>query len=59
MTALAVAYALSALVGFGIVFIGARFIDLTQASLGQRVGCATVTIHKLERDQLRPHASWP
>jgi non-specific serine/threonine protein kinase len=31
-----------------------KAIDLTQASLGHRVGCATVTIHKLERDQLRP-----
>jgi transcriptional regulator with XRE-family HTH domain len=31
-----------------------RAHDLTQAELGQRIGYATVTIHKIETDQLRP-----
>ena len=31
-----------------------RALDLTQAELGRRVGYATVTIHKIETDQLRP-----
>ncbi|HLZ20686.1 MAG TPA: LuxR C-terminal-related transcriptional regulator [Ktedonobacterales bacterium] len=31
-----------------------KALDLTQADLGQRVGYAAVTIHKLETDQLRP-----
>jgi len=31
-----------------------KALDLTQADLGRRAGCAAVTIHKLETDQLRP-----
>jgi predicted ATPase/DNA-binding XRE family transcriptional regulator len=31
-----------------------RLLDLTQAELAQRVGCAVVTIRKLEADELRP-----
>jgi transcriptional regulator with XRE-family HTH domain len=30
-----------------------RLLDLTQAELAQRVGCAVVTIRKLEADELR------
>ena len=29
-------------------------LDLTQAQLADRAGCATVTIHKIEADGLRP-----
>ena len=29
-------------------------LDLTQADLANRVGCATVTISKIERDERRP-----
>ena len=31
-----------------------KTLDLTQAALAQRVGCATVTIKKIERDERRP-----
>jgi transcriptional regulator with XRE-family HTH domain len=31
-----------------------KALDLTQAELGQRVGCARITIQKLELDQRRP-----
>ncbi len=31
-----------------------KALDLTQAELARRVGCATVTIHKIEADGLRP-----
>ena len=31
-----------------------RALDLTQAALAQRVGCATGTIRKLESDERRP-----
>lgn len=31
-----------------------RTLDLTQAELAQRIGCATVTIQKIERDERRP-----
>ena len=31
-----------------------KALDLTQAELGERVGCAAVTVHKIETDQLRP-----
>ena len=31
-----------------------KALDMTQADLGNRVGYATVTIHKIETDQLRP-----
>ena len=29
-------------------------LDLTQAELGQRVGCSAITIRKIEADELRP-----
>jgi predicted ATPase/transcriptional regulator with XRE-family HTH domain len=31
-----------------------RALDLTQAELAQRVGCATITIRRIEADDLRP-----
>src|SRR5262245_14119770 len=31
-----------------------KVLDLTQAQLGQRVGCAVITIKKIERDERRP-----
>jgi predicted ATPase/transcriptional regulator with XRE-family HTH domain len=31
-----------------------KALDLTQAELSQRVGCAAVTVHKFETDALRP-----
>lgn len=31
-----------------------RELDLTQAELGHRVGCARITIRKIEADQMRP-----
>ncbi len=31
-----------------------RALDLTQAELARQVGCATVTIHKLELEERRP-----
>lgn len=31
-----------------------RTLDLTQAELAKRIGCATVTIQKIERDERRP-----
>ena len=31
-----------------------KALDLTQAELSRRLGCATVTIHKIETEQLRP-----
>jgi transcriptional regulator with XRE-family HTH domain len=31
-----------------------KALDITQAELGKRVGYASVTIHKIETDQLRP-----
>ena len=31
-----------------------KALDLTQAELAQRVGCAEVTIHKIEADERRP-----
>ena len=31
-----------------------RALDLTQAELAQRVGCALGTLRKLERDERRP-----
>src|SRR3712207_3544802 len=31
-----------------------RALDLTQAELARRVGCATVTIHKIEIEERRP-----
>ena len=34
-------------------------LDLTQAHLGQRVGCAAVTLHKIETGQLRPSRERP
>ncbi|MDX1522715.1 MAG: helix-turn-helix transcriptional regulator, partial [Anaerolineae bacterium] len=31
-----------------------RLLDLTQAELARRVGCATITLRKIEADALRP-----
>src|SRR5437867_6473315 len=31
-----------------------KALDLTQADLARRVGCAEVTIHKIEADERRP-----
>ena len=31
-----------------------RVLDLTQDELARRVGCATITIRKIESDELRP-----
>ena len=31
-----------------------KALDLTQAALAQRVGCATVTIQKIEAEERRP-----
>ena len=31
-----------------------RALDLTQAELARRLGCATVTLQKIERDERRP-----
>ena len=31
-----------------------KVLDLTQAELARRVGCATITLRKIEADSLRP-----
>jgi len=33
-----------------------QFFGLTQAELARRVGCATITIRKIEADAIRPSA---